>query len=69
MKRIVATVAAVVLAFSLAACGGEATDVPDKGDRVTYVEVDRPDGTTVECVVYQGYLEGSIDCGFPKESN
>lgn len=69
MKKIL-IVPAILLAFGLTACGGDEEskeDLPDTDNNLTYVQVDRGDGSPVECVVFQGYLEGSIDCSFAKE--
>ena len=66
MKKIL-VVPALLLALSMTACGPEpeVEEVPDGG--VRYMEVDRPDGSKVECIVYSDFNKAGMDCAWPAE--
>lgn len=70
MKKKVWLSAAVLTVLVLAGCGAEAQDssVSENGNpaEISIVEVNMPDGSTVDCVLWDSYREGGIDCDWDR---
>lgn len=61
MKKLLVGIAAVAVVLGISSCGS----VEDIQEGETWIEnVELSDGSTVECVVWDGYQSGGVSCDF-----